>query len=227
MNIKLKSLAIASSIVLIGSFATPATAHVSVVPGVSAAGNTTDALTVGKNNTLGFRVGHGCGLEADIKHPVTKKTIATAGVSTFGTHAFSVTVPVEALGAAGTTAPRPAFIPGFRTSIVKNANGTMTVTWKAISRDFDVPNGPTGDVATTSYFDFGLRVNFAPSASGKKVTFPAKQRCLVDVPAVKRTATTKARAATTISVYETWDGSTVDDVKDNNSRSTAPSVTVF
>jgi len=227
MNIKLKSLAIASSIVLIGSFATPATAHVSVVPGVSAAGNTTDALTVGKNNTLGFRVGHGCGLEADIKHPVTKKTIATAGVSTFGTHAFSVTVPVEALGAAGTTAPRPAFIPGFRTSIVKNANGTMTVTWKAISRDFDVPNGPTGDVATTSYFDFGLRVNFAPSASGKRVTFPAKQRCLVDVAAVKRTATTKARAATTISVYETWDGSTVDDVKDNNSRSTAPSVTVF
>ena len=224
---KRKPLAIAAALILIGSFATPAYANVSALPGVSSAGNITDALTVGKNNTLFFRVGHGCGLEADIKHPVTKKTIAKAGVDTFGTHAFSLTVPVEALGAAGTTAPRPAFIPGFRTSLVKNADGTMTLTWKAISRDFDIPNGPDGDVATTSFFDFGVRVAFAPSASGKKVTFPAKQRCLVDVAAVKRTASTKARGATTISVYETWDGSTTDEVKDNNSRSTAPSVTVF
>jgi hypothetical protein len=224
---KTKPLAIAAALILLGSFASPASAHVGVVPGVSATGNVTDALTVGKNNTLFFRVGHGCGLEADIKHPVTRKVIATAGVDNFATHAFSLTVPVEALGAAGTTAPRPAYVPGFRTSLVKNADGTMTLTWKAISREFDIPNGPDGDVATTSFFDFGVRVSFATSASGKKVTFPAKQRCLVDVAAVKRTATTKARAATTVSVYETWDGSTVDEVKDNNSRSTAPSVTVL
>jgi hypothetical protein len=51
---KTKFIATAAALVLVGSFASPASAHVSALPGVSAAGNVTDALTVGKNNTLIF-----------------------------------------------------------------------------------------------------------------------------------------------------------------------------
>jgi hypothetical protein len=117
-------------------------------------------------------------------------------------------------------------VPGWKTSIKLNADKTHTVTWTAISRDFALPNGPSGDVATTMYFDFGLRVAFAKASAGTTVIFPARQTCFVDVAAVKATKTTKAVKASTIAVYETWDGSATDDIKDNDKHSTAPSIAV-
>jgi uncharacterized protein YcnI len=216
----------ASATLLVAGAITPASAHVSVIPGVSAAGNTTDAVTVGKNNTLSFRVGHGCTLEADVLHPTTKKVIAAVDAFKGATSVFSVTVPATALGDAGTTAARPAYVPGWKTAIKLNADQTQTVTWTAINRDFALPNNPEGDVATTQYFDFGLRVAFAKAAAGTTVSFPARQTCFVDVAAVKATKKTKAVKATTIAVYETWDGSATDDIKDNDKHSTAPSIAV-
>jgi len=227
MKLQSKVIAAACAAILVAFGVTPASAHVSVIPGVSAAGNTTDAVTVGKNNTLEFRVGHGCSLEKDVLHPTTGKVVAAAATWKGGTNVFSVTVPAVALGDAGTTAPRPQWVPGWRTSIKLNADKTQTVTWRAISRDFDLPNGPSGDVATTMFFDFGLRVSFAKAAAGTTVTFPARQTCLVDIPAVKATKTKKAFKATTVAVYETWDGSTSDTVLDNDKRSTAPSIRVL
>lgn len=216
----------ASATLLIATAIAPASAHVSVIPGVSAAGNTTDAVTVGKNNTLSFRVGHGCSLEADVLHPVTKKVVASVDTFKGSTHVFSVTVPAAALGDAGTTAARPAYVPGWKSTIKLNEDKTQTVTWTAISRDFDLPNGPEGDVATTQYFDFGLRVTFAKTAAGTTVSFPARQTCLVDIPAVKATKKAKAVKASTIAVYETWDGSATDTVLDNDKHSAAPSIAV-
>jgi uncharacterized protein YcnI len=227
MKFSSKVIATACAASLIAFGVTPANAHVSVIPGVSAAGNTTDAVTVGKNNTLEFRVGHGCSLEKDVLHPTTGKVVAAAATWKGGTNVFSVTVPALALGDAGTTAPRPQWVPGWRTSIKLNEDKTQTVTWRAISRDFDLPNGPTGDVATSMFFDFGLRVSFAKAAAGTTVTFPARQTCLVDIAAVKATKTKKAVKATTVAVYETWDGSTTDTVLDNDKRSTAPSIKVL
>ena len=218
--------AVATTAILISGFVFPASAHVSVIPGVSAAGNTTDAVTVGKNNTLSFRVGHGCSLETDVLHPTTKKVIASVDTFKGSTSVFSVTVPALALGDAGTTAARPAYVPGWKTTIKLNDDKTQTVTWTAISRDFALPNGPAGDVATSQYFDFGLRVAFAKAAAGTTVVFPARQTCFVDVAAVKATKKTKAVKASTIAVYETWDGSTTDTVKDNDKRGTAPSIAV-
>jgi uncharacterized protein YcnI len=227
LKVTTKFAAVAASAVLLAAGSlTPASAHVSVIPGVSATGNTTDAVTVGKNNTLSFRVGHGCSLEADVLHPTTKKVIAAVDTFKGSTSVFSVTVPALALGDAGTTAARPAYVPGWKTAIKLNADKTQTVTWTAISRDFALPNGPEGDVATTQYFDFGLRVAFAKAAAGTTVSFPARQTCFVDVAAVKSTKKTKAVKATTIAVYETWDGSATDDIKDNDKHSTAPSIAV-
>lgn len=227
MNITTKIAAVAASTILLTTGTlTSASAHVSVIPGVSAAGNTTDEVTVGKNNTLSFRVGHGCSLEADVLHPTTKKVIAAVDTFKGATSVFSVTVPASALGDAGTTAARPAYVPGWKTAIKLNADKTQTVTWTAVNRDFALPNGPEGDVATSQYFDFGLRVAFAKTAAGTTVTFPARQTCYVDVAAVKATKKTKAVKATTIAVYETWDGSTTDAIKDNDKHSTAPSIAV-
>jgi uncharacterized protein YcnI len=227
LNITTKIAAVAASTILLTTGAlTSASAHVSVIPGVSAAGNTTDAVTVGKNNTLSFRVGHGCSLEADVLHPTTKKVIAAVDTFKGATSVFSVTVPASALGDAGTTAARPAYVPGWKTAIKLNADKTQTVTWTAINRDFALPNGPEGDVATSQYFDFGLRVAFAKTAAGTTVTFPARQTCYVDVAAVKATKKAKAVKATAIAVYETWDGSATDEIKDNDKHSTAPSIAV-
>ena len=213
-------MALATSLVLAASLATPASAHVSVIPGVSSAGNTSDALTVGKNNTLNFRVGHGCSLEKNIRHPRTKKLVASAELDKFGTHVFTITVPVVALGETGTTMPRPSFVPGWKSSAKKNADGTVTVKWRAISDDFALPNGPAGETGASMYFDFGLRVALSSATKGKKLEFPAQQTCLVDIPEAP------GFKAKRIPVYETWDGSTSDTVRDNNARSTAPSITV-
>jgi uncharacterized protein YcnI len=215
-----KKIVAASAALMLSVLTVPAQAHVSVVPGVSAAGNTTDALTVGKNNTINFRVGHGCSLEKDIFHPKTGKLIADVATGKFATFAFTVNVPKEAMGDAGATFPRPAFVPGWKTTSKKNADGSVTVKWRAISDDFALPNGPEGDTGASMYFDFGLRVSFAASTKGQRVTFTSQQTCLVDLPKAK------GFPASRLPIYETWDGSTTDTVLDNNSRSTAPSVTV-
>ena len=229
-----KALAIATAALLITGISTsPASAHVNVVPGVSATGNTTDALTVGKNNTIFFRVGHGCSAEADIKNAQGKVVFKApvAGSTDSGradTNAFSVTVPLTAMGDAGTTLPRPQYIPGWKTSLKVNADKTATVTWKAISRDFDLPYGPVDGANTVSSFgDFGLRVSFAKGTAGQKISFTAVQTCLVDVPAVKATKGKKAAKAKTVKIYETWDGTTDTDATDNNKHDSAPSVTVL
>jgi uncharacterized protein YcnI len=230
---KSKLIAIAAAATLATTaIAMPASAHVSVIPGVSATANLTDAFTPGKNNTIFFRVGHGCAAETDIKDSTGKVVFAAPVVGAThtdhaNTHAFSVTVPVAALGDAGTTLPRPAYVPGWKTSIKKNADSTYTVTWTAISRDFDLVNGPEGDVETTAFFDFGLRVAFAASAKATKVAFPALQKCLVDIPAVKASKGKKAVKASTVAIYESWDNTVDADKTDNVSHDTAPSVTVL
>ena len=232
MNKKMVSIA-AAAILLVGANIAPASAHVNVVPGVSATGNTTDALTIGKNNTIFFRVGHGCAAETDIKNSQGKVVFKApvAGATDSGrsdTNAFSVTVPVTALGDAGTTLPRPQYIPGWKTKLKVNADKTATITWTAISRDFDLPYGPVDGVNAVSAFgDFGLRVAFAKGTAGQKISFTAVQTCLVDVPAAKATKTKKASKAKTVKIYETWDGTTDTDKTDNNAHDSAPSVTVL
>jgi hypothetical protein len=229
-----KLIAIASSaLLLVGANIAPASAHVNVVPGVSATGNTTDALTIGKNNTIFFRVGHGCAAEADIKNSQGKVVFKApvAGATDSGradTNAFSVTVPVATMGDAGTTLPRPQYIPGWKTKLKVNADKTATITWTAISRDFDLPYGPVDGVNAVSAFgDFGVRVAFAKGTAGQKINFTAVQTCLVDVPAAKATKTKKASKAKTVKIYETWDGTTDTDKTDNNAHDAAPSVTVL
>lgn len=212
----------AATLALVATLATPGTAHVSVVPGVSAAGNTTDALTVGKNNTINFRVGHGCSLEKDVIHPKTGATVATSALDKFATLAFSVTIPKTAMGEAGTTFPRPAFVPGWKVTSKKNTDGSVTVKWRAISDDFGLPNGPDGDTGASMFYDFGVRVAFSTATKGQKVSFPAQQTCLVDLPKAK------GFKAGRLPIYESWDGTPdgADTVLDNNSRGPAPTVTV-
>jgi hypothetical protein len=229
-----KFIAIASSALLLtGANIAPAAAHVNVVPGVSATGNTTDALTIGKNNTIFFRVGHGCAAETDIKNSQGKVVFKApvAGATDSGradTNAFSVTVPVTAMGDAGTTLPRPQYIPGWKTKLKVNEDKTATITWTAISRDFDLPYGPVdGTNAVSAFGDFGLRVAFAKGTAGQKINFTAVQTCLVDIPATKATKTKKASKAKTVKIYETWDGTTDTDKTDNNAHDSAPSVTVL
>jgi hypothetical protein len=232
MNKKMISIA-AAAILLAGANIAPASAHVNVVPGVSATGNTTDALTIGKNNTIFFRVGHGCSAETDIKNSQGKVVFKApvAGATDSGradTNAFSVTVPVTALGDAGTTLPRPQYIPGWKTKLKVNSDKTATITWTAISRDFDLPYGPVDGVNAVSAFgDFGVRVAFAKGTAGQKINFTAVQTCLVDVPAAKATQTKKASKAKTVKIYETWDGTTDSNATDNNKHDAAPSVTVL
>ncbi len=231
---KQKALSIlASASLLIAATALPASAHVNVIPGVSATGNTTDALTIGKNNTIFFRVGHGCSAETDIKNSQGKVVFKApvAGATDAGradTNAFSVTVPVTALGDAGTTLPRPQYIPGWKTKLKVNADKTATITWTAISRAFDLPYGPVDGVNAVSAFgDFGVRVAFAKGTAGQKINFTAVQTCLVDVPAAKATKTKKASKAKTVKIYESWDGTTDTDKTDNNAHDSSPSVTVL
>ena len=231
---KQKALSIlASASLLIAATALPAAAHVNVIPGVSATGNTTDALTIGKNNTIFFRVGHGCSAETDIKNSQGKVVFKApvAGATDAGradTNAFSVTVPVTALGDAGTTLPRPQYIPGWKTKLKVNADKTATITWTAISRAFDLPYGPVDGVNAVSAFgDFGVRVAFAKGTAGQKINFTAVQTCLVDVPATKATKTKKASKAKTVKIYESWDGTTDTDKTDNNAHDSSPSVTVL
>lgn len=99
---------------------TPVQAHVSISPliNVSSTGAVVrDAVSIGKTGYLFFRLGHGCayGATTDVD-PLTGLSLEG---STWGTHAFSVTIPYAA--AINTTA-----------NVVANpdANPPVAATWK-------------------------------------------------------------------------------------------------
>jgi uncharacterized protein YcnI len=154
-----------------------ANAHVSIYPGVSATGSSTASLTAGQSGYLNFRIGHGCTDETSTPNPITGLSMAG---SVWSTHSFSVDVPVIAQGT-GSTIPKAEYIPGWKTSVVKNLEtGVYTVTWTAISADFDVPDAPEGGAGGKQYAEFGISVKWASAALGD-VYFAAKQVCNVDM----------------------------------------------
>lgn len=209
---------------------TPASAHIGVRPGVDAAGSTTSALTSGQAGVLVFRVGHGCTAEEPgLIDPNSGRSLQG---TKWGTHSLSVDIPVAAQGT-GTTVPKPQYVPGFKNSITKDAaTGTYTVTWTAISRQFDIPDGPEvtdSALAANVYADFGVAIKWAADQSGKTVFFKTVQTCLVDIPAKKKTKKSKSKPATVHKIYNSWDvtdGSGQDPVADDTEHNTAPSVTV-
>ena len=213
--------------------ASPASAHVSVIPGVNANGSTLDALRAGKSGYLYFRIGHGCTLEKPTINPVTKASIVG---TKYGTSAFSIEIPVVAQGT-GSTIPKPAWVPGFKTSVAKDlSTNRYTITWTAISSDFVIPDGPDGTTGANSFFDFGVRIQWASDAAGQTVFFKAVQTCKVEVPGIKGRSATKSKPAIrtvkpqNFNIYNSWDvvdGSGMDSVPDDTEHNTAPSVTVL
>ena len=225
MNKKIIALATAAALSVAGS--TSASAHISVLPGVSATGSSTQALTAGQSGTLFFRVGHGCALDMNITNPATGTSLEG---TKWATSTFSVDIPVLAQGT-GTTLPKPQWIPGWKSSVKKNATtGVYNVTWKASSKDFWIADGPDGDTGATQFADFGVSIKWATAAAAQTVYFKSVQTCLVSVPGVKATKGKKAIAPRTIAIYNSWDvtdGSGADIVKDNTEHNTAPSVKVL
>jgi uncharacterized protein YcnI len=228
-SLKISSVVAAAALALAAT--TPASAHIGIRPGVDAAGSTTSALTAGKSGVLNFRIGHGCTAEeTNLIDPTTGKSLEG---TKWGTHAFSVTVPVVAQGATGTTVPKAQFVPGFKTSLAKDASGNYIVTWTAISRDFDIPDGPAvtdSSIAANQYADFGINITWKADQAGNTVFFPAKQTCIVDIPGVKATKKTKKINPRQHLIFNDWsvtDGSGADAVKDNTEHNTAPSVVVL
>jgi uncharacterized protein YcnI len=216
----------------------PASAHIGIRPGVDATGSTTTALTSGQSGVLSFRIGHGCtAAETNLVDPSTGKSLTG---TKWGTHVFSVTVPVLAQGEGGATVPKPQYVPGFRTSLTKSPDGNYTVTWTAISRDFDIPDGPEvavdSGIAATMYADFGIQIKWALAAKGQTVFFPSKQTCIMDIPGKKGAQKTHAHPqgipavpASTHTIYNSWDvtdGSGADSIPDDTEHNTAPSVVV-
>lgn len=233
MNVTTKFAAVAASAALLTTAAiSPAFAHIGIRPGVDASGSTTSALTAGKSGVLNFRVGHGCTAEqTNLINPVTGKSLEG---TKWGTHAFSVRVPVVAQGATGTTVPKAQYVPGWKVSLAKDsATGDYIVTWTAISRDFDLPDGPTADdssIAANLYGDFGINITWKGDQGGNTVFFPSKQTCIVDIPGVKATKKAKAIKPRQHLIFNDWsvtDGSGADTVKDDTEHNTAPSVVVL
>jgi uncharacterized protein YcnI len=243
---KLKStIAISAAALLALAATTPASAHISIRPGVETTGSSTQALTAGQSGTLNFRVGHGCTeAEANIVDPNTGKSLQGTN---WATHAFSVTIPVLAQGT-GSTIPKAQYVPGWKTSLTKDAaTGNYTVTWTAVSSDFDIPDGPDvtdPTIGAKLYADFGVAIKWSTTAAGQTVFFPSKQTCVVTIPGkvttktvkskvngktVSKTETTTAPALTHL-IYNSWDvtdGSGADAVADDTEHNTAPSVTVL
>ncbi len=205
----------------------PASAHVSIIPGVTATGSSTTAITAGQSGYLYFRVGHGCTLEKEITNPATGKSLV--GTS-YATSAFSVEIPAVAQGT-GTTIPKPAWVPGWKSSVTKDAaTGNYVVKWTATSKDFYLPDAPAGNAGGNQYFDFGIGIKWATDAAGKTVYFKSVQTCPVAVPGVKATKTKKAINPRLVYIYNSWDvtdGSGADKVADEVEHNTAPSVKVL
>jgi uncharacterized protein YcnI len=213
--------------------ASSALAHVSIIPGVAANGSTIDSLKAGQRGFVNFRIGHGCSLEKETINPATKTSMLG---SNWGTKEFSVEIPVVAQGT-GTTIPRPAWVPGWKTTVKKDTvSGNYVVTWKSTSRTFDVPDAPEGGAGGKLQFDFGVRIQWAADAAGQKVYFKSVQTCQVDVPGVKAKAKTKTKPAVkaikprSFDIKVSWektDGTGADTVADLIEHNDAPSVTVL
>ncbi|MEN9747888.1 MAG: hypothetical protein RLZZ603_580 [Actinomycetota bacterium] len=240
-------LSLAASIAAVLSLASAysASAHISIRPVVDASGSSVSALTAGQSGTLNFRVGHGCTeAEANIVDPNTDKSLQG---TKWGTHVFSVTIPVLAQGT-GTTVPKAQYVPGWKISLTKDAaSGAYTVTWTAVSSEFDIPDGPTTSDATIAanlYADFGVAIKWSAAAAGQTVFFPSKQTCVVTIPGLVRSKTVKTRVGgksvakkVTVTnpssqhlIYNDWsvtDGSGADTVADDTEHNTAPSVLVL
>jgi uncharacterized protein YcnI len=175
-KLTLSAIALATTLAL--SATTAASAHVSVLPGVTATGSTTAALTAGQSGTLYFRVGHGCTDETGIKNPTTG--VSMAGTS-WPTAVFSVHIPVEATGT-GSTVPKPQYIPGWKNRVTKNTtDGSYDVTWSAVSADFYLPDAPEGDGGGKMFMDFGVAIKWKAGTTGSDVWFAATQSCVVDM----------------------------------------------
>jgi hypothetical protein len=207
--------------------AMPAAAHVSVIPGVTASGNSTAAITAGQSGYLNFRVGHGCTLEKEIIDPRTGKSLVG---KKYPTSAFSVEIPVVAQGT-GSTIPKPVWVPGWSSAVTKDtATGNYVVKWTATSKSFYLPDSPAGDAGGSMYFDFGIGIKWAADSAGKTVFFKSVQTCPVAIPGVKATKSKKAINPRMVNIFNSWDvtdGSGADTVADDTEHNTAPSVKVL
>ena len=186
---KLKSLPIIATAFIGASLltVTPAQAHVSIYPGVSATGSSTASLTAGQSGYLNFRIGHGCTDETGTPNPITG--LSMSGTN-WNTHSVAVEVPLIAQGT-GTTIPKPQYVAGWRASVTKNAEtSAYLVRWTAVNADFDVPDGPEGGAGGKEYADFGLSMKWNAAATGD-VYFKTYQTCNVDMSTKPSTASAK------------------------------------
>ena len=222
-----KSLVIATASLLVAMPVTAAQAHVSIIPGVTATGSSTTAITAGQSGYLNFRVGHGCTLEKDITNPATGKSLVG---TKYATSTFSVEIPPVAQGT-GTTIPKPIWVPGWTSKVTKDAtSGNYVVSWTASNTNFYLPDAPSGGAGGNMYFDFGIGIKWATDAAGKTVFFKSVQTCPVSVPGVKASKGKKAINPRLINIYNSWDvtdGSGKDAIADEIEHNTAPSVKVL
>ena len=187
------ALAVATALTL--GFSSPASAHVSVYPGLSATGSSTAALTAGQSGTLVFRAGHGCTDETGIKNPTTG--LSMAGTN-WPTSAFSVHIPLEATGT-GTTVPKPAYIPGWKNKVTKNlVDGSFDVTWTAVSPDFYLPDSPEGDGGGKLFMDFPVAIKWKAGITGTEVWLPSTQTCTVNMTNKPSTRSANAMSLTKV-----------------------------
>ena len=222
-----KILTVLTSATLLAVSANPASAHVSVIPGVTATGSSTAAITAGQSGVLNFRVGHGCTLEKELTDPSTGKSLVG---TKYSTSAFSVEIPAAAQGT-GSTIPKPAWVPGWTSSVTKDSvSGNYIVKWTAINKSFYLPDAPAGSAGGNMYFDFGIGIKWATDSAGKTVYFKSVQTCPVAIPGVKATKTKKAINPRLVNIFNSWDvidGSGKDSVADETEHNTAPSVKVL
>jgi hypothetical protein len=188
-----------------------AQAHVSIRPGlvINTDGTVTAATSVthGKSGYLYFRPGHGCAGSAQEGNPATGLLFSD---SKFATHAFTVTVPSEALGtgtnaatiATVPAAPKGQYIPGWTSTSHYNPDSkSWTITWVANSAAYDIPDSSDNEdeSSTTSggnvFAEFGVSVKWNSDSTGKTVNFLAQQFCSVPKSAASATKVTRTGSA--------------------------------
>lgn len=215
MKLNPATLALISTVSLLTISAVPANAHVSIRPGLvigtGGAINPADSVTHGKSGYLYFRPGHGCTGSSAEFNPTTGLALSN---SKFDTHAFSVTVPSQALGtganatviATAPAAPKAQYIPGWKsTSKYDSTNKAWTITWTATNADFDIPDSSDNEDADSAYAggnifaEFGVSVKWnsdantttAYSSTAGLVLLKAAQLCNIPAFAESKLAVTK------------------------------------
>ena len=206
-------LATSTAAVIVASMSAPAQAHVSISPliGVSTTGTIArDSVTIGKSGYLFFRLGHGCayGATTDV-NPLTG--LSLEGTS-WGTHAFSVTIPYAAAVNASTgalKAPKPGYRPGWVSKVVLNqgaivdvpsdittlVDDSYTITWTAKSADFDVPAYAQDDEGVdvqTVFAEFQASVSWASSTQNVQLPSGTGTNTVGTLASVATDATTGA-----------------------------------